>query len=234
MKKYQNNYFNSLILLFFLLFASSSNGQTQFYSAQQLTELTEQWLAAEAIADASERQFQVTALDNRISARPCDSSPQFSLPQRSNQRQTTVQISCTSPAPWQLFIPVRMTELVEVLVMRQNIATGTPLTADMLQSEQRDRHLIRGNLEADTQRLIGARSRRALNMGQIVSLQDLCLVCRGDVVTIQIDNKGLMVSATGIAQTDGTLGDTVPVRNQQSGRTIQTEVVAVNQVRVKF
>ena len=82
--------------------------------------------------------------------------------------------------------------------------------------------------------IVGSRNKRSLSVGQIISLQDLCLVCRGDIVTIQISNSGLSVSASGVAQQDGTFGDTVTVKNQQSGRNVQTEVVGVNQVKVKF
>ncbi len=197
--------------------------------------MTTDWLSAElGITADSNIELDVTPLDNRIGDKTCLTAPGFDRSKNANQRQFTVNISCTSPAPWRLYLPVKITEIVAAVTVRQNIATGTVITADMLEITDKERRFVRGNLVTEPRQIIGARSKRALNIGQPVTMQDLCLVCRGDVVTILIDNSGLSVSASGIAEQDGTLGDTIAVRNQQSGRNIQTEVVAVNQVRVKF
>ncbi|WP_214000102.1 flagellar basal body P-ring formation chaperone FlgA [Arsukibacterium sp.] len=236
MNKYDKFYPTVFILLFFISNLSWANvSDVAQYSPQQLTEMTQKWLQQELnISSNSATQIEVVPLDNRIGNKQCADAPEFSRPQHKNSRQFTVSIRCNQPGPWQLYIPVKVTEMVETVTVRQNIATGTVITADMLQTEDKERRFVRGNLVSDPRQIVGARSKRAMNNGQLITMQDLCLVCRGDVVTILIDNSGLSVSASGIAEQDGTLGDTISVQNQQSGRTIQTEVVAVNQVRVKF
>ncbi|MBV2127901.1 flagellar basal body P-ring formation chaperone FlgA [Arsukibacterium indicum] len=236
MIKYDKFYPALFILLFFIsnLTLANQAGLHQ-YSPEQLTEMTEQWLKSELdITPDSSIELDVTPLDSRIGDKICTDKPVFNRPYNSNGRQFTVNISCSQPGSWQLYLPVKVTEVIAVVTIRQNIATGTVITADMLQIEDKARRFVRGNLVSDPRQIVGARSKRSLNNGQLVTMQDLCLVCRGDVVTILIDNSGLSVSASGIAEQDGTLGDTITVQNQQSGRKIQTEVVAVNQVRVKF
>ena len=236
MNKYENFYLIFFISLFFISNLSwAKQPELLQYSPQQLTEMTGQWLSQELNLSAdSGVELTVVPLDNRIGDKVCAEEPVFSRPQHQYSRQITVNISCTQPGPWQLYVPVKIAEIVEAVTVRQNIATGTVITADMLHVEDKERRFVRGNLVTDPRQIIGARSKRALNNGQLITMQDLCLVCRGDVVTILIDNSGLSVSASGIAEQDGTLGDTIAVQNQQSGRKIQTEVVAVNQVRVKF
>lgn len=237
MKKYEN-FIWCLSLLFCLLLSNPLRAETmatQWYSPEQLTNLAKDWLETElATMDSTATEIQVTALDSRLGAKECTSELLFSLPAQFNARQTTVQISCTTPANWQLFLPVRVTEWLELVVVRQNITPGTVITADMLEIQRRERRLVRGNIVQDPSAVTGSRNKRSLSVGQIINLQDLCLVCRGDIVTIQISNSGLSVSASGVAQQDGTFGDTVTVKNQQSGRNVQTEVVGVNQVKVKF
>jgi len=235
------NKYDKFYPIFFisLLFISNLSwaGVTELpeYSPQQLTEMTEQWLQQElSITAESGIEVDVVPLDTRIGNKVCASPPEFSRPQNGNSRQFTVNISCSQPVSWQLYIPVKVTEMVNAVTVRQNIATGTVITADMLHMASRERRFVRGNLVSDPRQIVGARSKRSLNNGQLITMQDLCLVCRGDIVTILINNSGLSVSASGIAEQDGTLGDTITVQNQQSGRKIQTEVVAVNQVRVKF
>lgn len=236
MKKYEN-FILYLILTVYLwlsypLFAVAQT--SEWYSAEQLTELAREWATTELVTVNNDAELSITALDNRLGSKECAVPLNFSLPAGHNPRQTTVQINCMAPTPWQLFLPVRLTEWLELLVIKQNITPGTVITADMLEMQRRERRLVRGTFVQEPATIIGSRNKRSLSVGQIISLQDLCLVCRGDIVTIQISNNGLSVSASGVAQQDGSLGDAITVRNQQSGRNIQTEVVGVNQVRVKF
>lgn len=236
MKKYEN-FLIYLSLTIFLWLSNPSFAVTETsyrYTPEQLTALASAWAKNELLTDNTQTELSITALDNRVGEKECATTPVFSLPANHNARQMTLQITCSAPTPWQLFIPLRITEWLELVVAKQNINLGTVITADMLQIERRERRLVRGQFIQEPATIIGSRSRRSVSIGQIISLQELCLVCRGDVVTIQISNNGLSVSASGVAQQDGSLGDTVTVKNQQSGRNIQTEVVGVNQVRVKF
>lgn len=226
-----------LWLLLWFAFPALTNTTTsvQNYSPEQLVAAATKWLEHEfSLSDNADIEVQVSALDNRLGNRACTTDPSFSLPAQYNPRQTTVQVSCAHPASWQIFIPVRLIEWLDIVVVRQNITPGTVLTADILDVQRRERRLIRGTIVQDPALILGSKNKRSLSVGQIINLADLCLVCRGDVVTIQVANNGLSVSATGVAQQDGSLGDSIAVRNQQSGRQIQAEVVGVNQVRVKF
>ena len=241
MKKYENFRHTSALIhalclgLAFSASAFAEQDPLPSYSPEQLTSLTESWLKEALVSELStDTEISVTPLDTRIGDKQCANELQFSLPASYNPRQTTVQLSCDSPVAWQLFISARITEYLDLVVMRQNITTGTAITADMLEIQRRERRLVRGNIVQQPADIIGSKNKRSLSVGQIINLQDLCLVCRGDIVTIEINNSGLSVTATGVVQQDGTLGAIVTVKNQQSGRSIQAEVVGVNQVQVKF
>ena len=233
MKKYENLVKQTLIATSLWLSLPCDSSELS-YSPQQLTELAEQWLQQQLAADKSQRQLDINALDSRIGNKTCLQVPEFRLSQPAGQRQNTVVIRCNDNPGWQLYLPVRIDEIVQTLVLRQNIASDSVLTANMLESTTRQRRFIRGNLVTDARSVIGAKTKRALSMGQILTFQDLCLVCKGDVVTISVSDNGLSVAATGVAQSDGSLGDTISVMNQQSKRAISAEVIAVNHVRVKF
>lgn len=232
MKKYENFIRSCILLLAFSI--SWCQAQVQQFSPSQLTDAVTDWLQTAWAVDEHESEIHVTALDSRIGNKDCAHEPHISLPANANPRQTTVQISCNAPTSWQLFVPARLTEWLALVVSRQNIAPGTVITADMLDVQRRERRLVRGNIVQDVAMVAGSRNRRSLSAGQTLSFQDLCLVCRGDIVTIEISQGGLAVSATGVAQQDGTLGEVIQVRNQQSGRVISTEVIGVNQVKVRF
>jgi flagellar basal body P-ring formation protein FlgA len=232
MKKYENLFKQTLTALCLLLNVGLTV-QAASYSAADLTQAAGQWLQQQ-LPDNDNLQTDVSALDSRIGDKHCSQPLEFSLSQPLTQRQNTVQIRCNTSDSWQLYVPVRIDEIVQAVIMQQNIAAGSLITADMLITEQRERRFVRGTLVSDASTVLGARSKRSLSMGQILTLQDLCLVCKGDIVTISVSDNGLSVAATGIAQADGSLGDTISVLNQQSKRAISAQVIAVNLVQVKF
>ncbi|MDP5134833.1 flagellar basal body P-ring formation chaperone FlgA [Rheinheimera baltica] len=232
MKKYEN-LFKQALTAFCIFFCVAVTAQQTHFSPAELTTAADIWLKQQLPTD-TDLQIDISALDNRIGDKTCTQPLEFSLSQAITQRQNTIQIRCNTEASWQLYVPVRIDEIVQAVVLQQNVANGSLITADMLTIAQRERRFIRGSIVTDTSQVIGARSKRTLSMGQILTLQDLCLVCKGDVVTISVSDSGLNVTATGLAQSDGSLGDTISILNQQSKRTISAEVIAVNLVRVKF
>ncbi|MEH8015946.1 flagellar basal body P-ring formation protein FlgA [Rheinheimera muenzenbergensis] len=234
MKKYENLIRHSLIWLC-LCSSLPLYSQPESYSPEQLTTLAQQWLDAQLASDTTTvYQTDISSLDPRIGSKHCEQALDFSLSQLLTQRQNTIVIRCSDTTAWQLYAPVRIDEIVATLVLRQNISTGSMITADMLETTSRARRFVRGNLVADANAVIGAKTKRSLSMGQILTFQDLCLVCKGDVVTIAIRDNGLDVSASGIAMSDGSLGDVIPIQNRQSKRTVKAEVVAVNRVSITF
>ncbi len=234
MKKYENLFKQTLIWLSLCL-SLPAHSNANLYHPEQLTQLAQQWLSAQLTADnMTNYQTEVNSLDPRIGVKHCEQALQFSLSQALTQRQNTILIRCNTAPGWQLYVPVRIDEIVQTLVLRQNIATGGIITADMLETANRERRFIRGNLVVAPASVIGAKTKRSLSMGQILTFRDLCLVCKGDVVTIAIQDKGLGVSVSGIALADGSLGEVIQVQNRQSKRTINAEVVGVNRVSISF
>lgn len=234
MKKYEN-LFKQTLTAFCLTLCCAAVAQQSDYTPAELTAAAEQWLTQQLPQpDVNSTKIAVSPLDSRIGSKSCTEPLQFTLSQAITQRQNTIQVRCNAADGWQLYVPVRIDEIVQAVILQQNIAAGSLITADMLATAQRERRFIRGNLVTDATSVLGARTKRALSMGQILTLQDLCLVCKGDVVTISVSDNGLSVAATGVAQSDGSLGDTISVMNQQSRRAINAEVIAVNHVRVKF
>ena len=231
MKKYENLVKQTLTAL--SLFCASVAGAPQSYSPAELTAAAEHWLTGQLSQDGT-IQTDITPLDERIGDKYCSQDLAFNLSQPATQRQNTIRIRCNAEQSWQLYVPVRIDEIIHAVVLTQNIANGSRLSADMLETAARPRRFVRGSPVANSAQVIGARAKKALAMGQILTLQDLCLVCKGDVVTISVSDSGLSVVTSGVAQSDGSLGDTISILNQQSRRTVSAQVVGVDLVSVKF
>ncbi len=214
------------------VFSTAFSAQAAIFSPQQLTTATAEWLAQQKEFSAG-TQSHITPLDSRLAVKKCDQPLQFSFAGPVTN-QATVQIRCQSAPEWKLFVSARFTQQTEAVHSLRNIASGSLITADMLTVGQADLRLARGSLVKNPASVLGARVKRSLSAGQVVTLQDLCLVCKGDIVTISGLNNGLEVRTVGIAQMDGILGDQIQVINRQSGRTVVAEVVAVKKVAIKF
>ncbi|MBU1437009.1 MAG: flagellar basal body P-ring formation protein FlgA [Gammaproteobacteria bacterium] len=205
------------------------------YSMADLTMYTTQWLEQQATAPGlNQLKVEVYPLDNRLADKSCEQPLQFSLMSEQLQRQNTVKVQCTDSGGWQLFIPAKVSQFVDAVAVTRQLVAGSYLSSDMLTQTETDLSQSRGAVVADLELIIGARTKRTLNVGQILTQNDLCLVCKGDVVTIAGVSNGLSVTTRATALQDGGLGDDVKVQNLQSKRVVTAQITAVKRVEIKL
>ncbi len=229
MKMYDNFKSGTVLLL---LLAGSPLLHAQPHSPADLTAAAQQWLQQQAGADKS--KVQVHPLDPRSASRSCETPLQFSLVNPKIQSQNSIKVLCDGIGGWQLYLSAKVSQMTDVLVSTKHLAPGTLLGADMVQIESRDQLFIRGATLTDASIVDGARIKRNLSQGQILTLRDLCLVCKGDQVTIEGISGSLVVATSGKALSDGSLGDNIEVQNSSSGRKIQASVTAVKKVAINL
>ncbi|WP_337880657.1 flagellar basal body P-ring formation chaperone FlgA [Rheinheimera sp.] len=227
MKMY-DNFFRCPGKLLPLLLLFSAVVQGQSYNPEQLTELSRQWLESQLQAGD---KVDITALDSRLGSKDCTEPLQW---KRIGSSQTvTLQLSCGAPK-WQLYLSARIAQTVQAVSSRQNIAAGSVISADMLEQVETEVRLSRGSLVSDPSSIVGARVKRSLSAGQAITLQDLCLVCKGDLVTIVSTQGTLEVQTQGIAQQDAILGQQVAITNRHTQKLLLAEVIAVKKVAIKL
>lgn len=205
------------------------------YSMSDLTTHTANWLEQQKF-DSGPGQFkiQVHPLDERLADKTCDQPLQLSLVNGQLQRQNTVRIYCSDPNDWQLFVPARISIYVSAVAVSRQLPAGSYLSSDMLVQTDTELLQSRGAIIDEAKLIVGARTKRALNSGQILTQNDLCLVCKGDVVTIKGVSNGLSVTTQATALQDGTLGDEVKVQNLQSKRIVTAQIIAVKRVEINL
>lgn len=104
----------------------------------------------------------------------------------------------------------------------------------MLTLAYQDQTLIRGDYLTDPSALIGVRSKRELKPGQPIRLTQVCVVCKGDQVTLSAENSSMQIKTMARALQDGSFGDMIRLVNIRSGRAVQGQVSAVGSVVVTF
>ncbi|WP_429171632.1 flagellar basal body P-ring formation chaperone FlgA [Aeromonas rivipollensis] len=182
-------------------------------------------------------QAEVTAgtIDERLPLNHCEEGLTISLPAKMEiRRNTTVYLKCEGEKPWDLYLPVRVSIQKPYVTVAAPVAKGDILSESMLTLAYQDQTLIRGDYLTDPAALIGVRSKRELKPGQPIRLTQVCVVCKGDQVTLSAENSSMQIKTMARALQDGSFGDMIRLVNIRSGRAVQGQVSAVGSVVVTF
>jgi len=185
-------------------------------------------------ADTDNTQINVRPLDPRISVPNCDEGFIFESanfdPRLSN---ISVKVSCEY-AQWFVFTHVAIQSMQQVVVTSDTLSPGALLSAKNMEIADIDKSKIRGSTFSSLENIQGARLKRRVRPGTILHASMLCFVCKGDRVTISAITGGLSIQVYGIAEEDGTLGETIQVRNMSSSKTVFATVSSTEEVTIKI
>lgn len=138
-------------------------------------------------------------------------------------RPTTVDVRCPDPG-WNLYVPVRLRRLSDVLVLRRTVTPGEALTAADVVVEQRDLAGIAGAGPNAVEQVEGQTARRLLASGTVLAARDLVApraIRRGDAIALVARIGGTEVRAEGRALGDAAVGGRLNVENLGSRRIVQ-------------
>lgn len=127
-------------------------------------------------------------------------------------------------------------KLIEVPVLRATLNAGDIIGArdlDLIEIKETD---LRPDMIKDANELIGMTPRRMAVSGRPMKSSDLespRIVTRGDIVTMQFMQGGLLLTANGKAMEHGAKGDTIRVVNSSSNKTIEALVTGSKEVTVQ-
>ena len=63
---------------------------------------------------------------------------------------------------------------------------------------------------------------------------NVCIVCKGEMVTILANSSSFQIKTNGTALSDGTVGEQVRIKNNRSGKVISARVKAINKVVINL
>ncbi len=145
----------------------------------------------------------------------------------------TVEVRCSAPRVWSLYLPVRVAQEQGVIVAARALQAGHVLSADDLSTVRRDTARLPPGTLMQTQAAVGQVLRYGVAAGQPIQQSMLTgpqLVHYGQPVSLVVQGMGIRLVALGQAMADGRVGQSVLVRNIQSGRMVSGVVDAQGQV----
>ncbi|MCL4410811.1 MAG: flagellar basal body P-ring formation chaperone FlgA [Gammaproteobacteria bacterium] len=168
---------------------------------------------------------------------PCD-NPQLSLPNRQQRFLGRVSVAATCAENPQLvrYLQANIELIGEVVVARQDIATGQLITAELLTTEQMDLSRASQQSVYAVSELIGQVSRRQIRSGQPMQshmVHQPPVIQRGQIVVIRAEGNGFSVSREGEALENGAIGESIRIRVGQR-EIIHARVTGPGQARVQL
>jgi flagella basal body P-ring formation protein FlgA len=188
--------------------------------------------AAALAADAGE--VEAVGVDTRLKLASCGSDLRASIERPILRGQGTIAVSCAGPNPWRLFVPVRTTQQVPVLVLARNVQAGEVLTASDVAIERRAAVSLPHDHLTDAEQAVGFTLRRTQTLGAVLgagAIERPEIVARGALVTVIAGAGPVTVKSDGVALESARLGQRLRIRSA-SGRIIEGTAEGPGQVRV--
>lgn len=186
-------------------------------------------------ADKENIEVTIGNIDNRVRLAKCDKPLQVFLAQAGRTRgKTTVGIRCDGHRNWKVYVSANVVERQAAWVVNRNISAGELIMTSDLVKTKITVSDIRKVPMTDIKQLVNASPKRAMRAGSPIFQGSLCLVCRGDKVTVSAANQYLSINVEGVAMGDALLGETVKVKNSSSRKTFGATVIGKSQLNVKI
>jgi flagella basal body P-ring formation protein FlgA len=200
------------------------------------------WQAPQDIAGAARAavsgagHVEAVAVDERLKLKRCDRPLQAEVTRPIQRGTGMVAVRCEGTTPWRLFVPVRTTDPVSVVVAARTLQPGEVLAVSDLVVEQRPSQALPYDFLGDADQVVGLTVRRTQAAGVALSrgsLEHPEVVARGALVTVVSTSGTVTVKSEGVALEPGRLRQRVRVRSA-SGRVIEGTAEGPGQVRVGF
>lgn len=183
-------------------------------------------------------RVEVGLLDERLKLPACAEAPQAFSPAGNGARGAlSVGVRCVSPVSWTLYIPVRISESRQVMVLNRALNRGETVTADAVSTQERDITTLPYGYMANATEAVGKTIKRPLTAGSVLTPDALELqriIKRGQSVTLVSRIGGLEIRAQGTAMTDAAQGDRLKVENSSSRRVVEGVVRSADTIEVSL
>jgi len=213
-----------------LLNAAPSNA-AEFHSVAAIREAAERH-ARQRLPHAD--RVEAVRVDKRLRLKRCDQPLRTHSEATNTRAGLTVEVSCAGPQPWKLYVPVRASTTVPVVVAVKGLGANQILSRDDVRLERRTTSSLPYGFFTDPGEVMGARMRRTVASGTVLVPAALAadkLVRRGQRVTLIRKAGGIMVKGAGVALMDGVKAQRIKVKTPSS-RVVEGTVESADIVRI--
>ncbi|MCP3673728.1 MAG: flagellar basal body P-ring formation protein FlgA [Gammaproteobacteria bacterium] len=226
----------SFLITILFLFVSDTLKAAVIQDLYSLKTAAESFVQSKISIDSDNRtEVSSGKLDPRLRLTACTSEIIAFMPPGSRlQGNTTVGVRCELPKPWSIYIPVKISIFQKVFVALNKMPRGQIVSESDITLSEIDISQIRGHSYINKDDIIGTKLKSTLKANQVIDSSSICLICKGDTVSITANSTSISVSMSGVALNDGSKGDKIRVQNNSSRRIIEALIVDIGLVNANI
>lgn len=155
---------------------------------------------------------------------------------RTGRFLVTISAPANDPAADRLQLSGKVYKVVQVPVPARNVERGEVIQKDDVKWMRVRVEKLPPDAVTQVDELVGMAPRRSMRADSFVRASEVqrpVLVERGGLVTMQLIYKQMALTAQGKALENGSMGDTVRIRNTRSKTVVEAEVIGNGRVRVQ-
>ncbi|MFW2405470.1 MAG: flagellar basal body P-ring formation chaperone FlgA [Gammaproteobacteria bacterium] len=189
------------------------------------------------LADRAGRlTVEADEIDSRLRLSRCDVPLNVRVPQaRGSSGRVTTEVHCAGPKTWKIYVPARVVVYQSVVVAARSLQRGSVLAPGDVLLAERDTSSLPYGYVVNVEHAVGSRLRRDVMAGKPVlpaMLETPETIKRGQQVTLEARSGAMVVRMSGIAKSDGVMGQVIPVENVRSQRVVHAVVRSGRTVEV--
>jgi len=178
--------------------------------------------------------FNVADIDPRVIIKSCTVPLNANIPENTDRRNVNVKISCDDSTSWKIYLPAKIERTFAAVVATSTIQKGDILTKQNIAIKYIANNKIRGEKLNNIDAVLGSKAEKRIGKNHTITKRNVCLVCKGDAITIIAKTENFMIKTKGIALSSGNINQQIRVKNSRSGRVIKPKISAVNQVTINL
>lgn len=158
------------------------------------------------------------------------------IPQENARYYRTVLVACSAPQPWKFYVTAQIQRFQKVLIAADTLMANQPITAASLKLATRETSVLHEGYFSDPTQLINTTTRYTIPEGQVITpdvIKQSTLVKRDEPIAIIAITGGIKIQVNGKAEQDGTLGQTIQVRNLSTNKTVFAKVTGAGEATVE-
>lgn len=222
-------------LCLFLLPTASRAGAPSWESPERIRAVAERFIRAHEPPAAQGSRIEVQAPAEGVRFPRCADMQAGFFGEANPFGSMTIMVRCSAPQPWTVYLPAQVIMEQRVVVATRPLEAGKILAPGDLALVRRDTGQLAANAVLSPRAIVGKVLRYNVAVGQPV-LESMLLqpeiIHYGQAVTLVAEGSGVRLTASGSAMENGRTGQSILVRNAQSGKVVRGTVDATGEVVV--
>ena len=182
--------------------------------------------------------ISITQLDQNITLSPCSEPIDISMPKNSIPEQSTaVTLSCNAQPQWNLYVPITVKIMANVLTANRFIRSGEIISAEDIVFTKQDKNHLSDGFFKDEEAVIGLAARHSIYSGSVLSKSNTMpvpVIKKNQTISLAIKTGAVEIQMLGIAKSDGYLNQPIKVLNPSSKKIIDAIVKSNDKAEINY